>query len=224
MHEKQTILIIEDTRELVDLLVRRFEQDYNTIFAMDGRGGIEKACGCRPDIILLDVNLPDMSGFDVLNELKSREETTEIPVLVMTALSDADNVLTGFKMGAEDYLVKPFNFTELSARVNAHLTIRKLQKKLLCVERLNTLKEIAVSFSHEINNPLMSISTFSHALKARLCNGDLNKDECIEMLDGITSEVGLIAARVKRLAEATRTASVDYQPGIKMIDMDNLAD
>lgn len=224
MHDKQTILIIEDTKDLVDLLVRRFELDYNTVYALGGREGIEKAGEKRPDIILLDVNLPDMSGFDVLNELKSTEETAEIPVLVMTALSDMENVLAGFKMGAEDYLVKPFNFTELSARVNAHLTIRKLQKKLIGIERLNALREVAVSFSHEINNPLMAISAYAHAMKLQKERGCGRPDECMEMVDGIIAEVNRVAEKVKHLSEATRIETVEYQPGIKMIDMEKLSD
>jgi len=224
MHDKQTILIIEDTKDLVDLLVRRFELDYNTVYALLGRDGIEKAVENKPDIILLDVNLPDMSGFDVLNELKSSEETADIPVLIMTALSDMENVLAGFKMGAEDYLVKPFNFTELSARVKAHLTIRQLQKRLIGIERLNALREVAVSFSHEINNPLMAISAYAHAMKMRDGRRCGSHDDCTEMADGIIEEVNRVAEKVKQLSDASRTETVDYQPGIKMIDMEKLSD
>lgn len=219
MQEKQAVLIIEDTKDLVNLLIRRFEHEYAVAYALDGGGGLAMARATSPDLILLDVNLPDMSGFDVLAELKASDLTRDIPVLIMTALSDTENVLRGFKAGAEDYLVKPFNFTELSARVNAHLTIRELQKKLIGIERLNALRELAVGLSHEINNPLMSINTFAHALKMKAGEcGDAGED-FVTMLDGIIGEVSRIAGKVKKLSEASRVVTVAYQPGINMVDM-----
>lgn len=219
MSNKQSILIIEDTRDLVDLLVRKFEHSYTVLTALVGSEGFSKAREFVPDMILLDVNLPDMSGFDVLKELKADDATSDIPVLIMTAMSDTESVVKGFEAGAEDYLVKPFNFTELSARINAHLTIRRLRKRLIEMERLNTLKELTVSFNHEINNPLMSINTFAHFIKNR--TGE-NCAECAESAQGIIEEVRRISEKVRQLSEATRAATVEYQPGIKMIDMENL--
>jgi len=219
MEKKQTILIIEDTQDLVDLLVRRFEESYLITYALMGTDGMIKARALRPDMILLDVNLPDMSGFDVLKKLKADPDTVEIPVLLMTAMSDTESIVTGFDMGAEDYLVKPFNFVELSARVKAHLTIRRLQKSLMDMERLKTLQQLSISFSHEINNPLTAISLFAHVLKNKVPK---ECDECHQSIDGIISEVGRISEKVKKMSEATKAATVDYSPGVKMIDVENL--
>lgn len=219
MPDKHTLLIIEDTWDLVELLAKKFESVYTVHAALSGGEGLAKAGELLPDLILLDVNLPDMTGFEVLRGIKSSEDTSDIPVLIMTAMSDTESVVTGFKTGADDYLVKPFSFTELSARISAHLTIRELRKRLIEMERLNTLKELTVSFNHEINNPLMSITAFAHFIKGRTGEGCSGCGECAR---GIIDEVNRISDKVRQLSEATRAATVDYQPGIKMIDMDSL--
>jgi len=223
MREKERILIIEDTKDLVDLLVRKFGKRYDVHAALDAEQGISAAKQFVPDLILLDVNLPDKSGFDVLGELKASPDTDDIPVLITTAISETESVVKGFELGADDYLVKPFNFTELSARINAHLTIRRLRRQVVEMEKLNTLHELTVSFNHEINNPLMSITAFAHVLKrnAGTVKGDICP-ECMECIEGIIGEVSRISEKVRQLSEATRTATVDYQPGIKMIDLENL--
>jgi len=219
MANKQSILIIEDTQDLVELLARRFEDKYDISYALMGTDGLIKAKATRPDMILLDVNLPDMSGFEVLEKLKAAEETAEIPVLIMTAMADTESVVQGFEKGAEDYLVKPFNFIELSARIKAHLTIRKLQKSILDMERLKTLQQLSVSFNHEINNPLTAISLFAHVLKNRVPS---DCEECHESINGIIAEVERISVKVKKMSEATSAVTVNYGPGVKMIDLDNL--
>ena len=219
MTEKPSVLIIEDTKELVDLLYRRFEKDYTLHHAYNGEDGLVAARSVRPDIVLLDITMPKMSGFEVLSELRSSEATRDIPVLVLTALSDTENVVKGFNLGAADYVVKPFNFVELSARIKAHITIKALQKRLIDLERLNTLREVAVSFDHEINNPLTSITIFAHFLKDKLADGD---EDSRKSVAGIAAEVERIADIVKKLSAATKAATIDYQPGVKMIDFGHL--
>jgi len=219
MPERQSILIIEDTIELVELLTRKFEDSYNVSHALDGEEGLAMAMRDMPDMVLLDLTLPGMNGFEVLKALKSSDATRAIPVLILTGVSDTGSVVAGFKMGADDYVVKPFNFAELSARISSHLTIRKLQKQLIDMEKLKALREVAVSFNHEINNPLTSISVFAHVLKGKVPQGC---EECNKSADGIIEEVERIAEIVRRLSAATKYASVDYQPGVKMADFAGL--
>jgi len=216
---KPRILIVEDSKELVELLFRRFETDYALSYAITGEDGLALARSAKPDIMLLDITLPKMSGFDVLRELQLSETTSDIPVLILTALSDTDNVVKGFHMGAADYVVKPFNFVELSARIKAHLTIKELQKRVIDMERLSILREVAVSFNHEVNNPLTAISVFAHFLKDKVGKDSVELSNSVE---GIINEVTRISGIVSKLSAATRAASVDYQPGIKMIDFGHL--
>ncbi len=184
--EKPTILIIEDSIDLVELLKRRFESEHNLYYTQDGSEGIRLSKELKPDIILLDVNLPRVNGFDVLKEIRVADSARKIVVLMITGLSDPDNIVKALSLGADDYIIKPFNLMELSARIKSHLTIKHLQRQIVGVERLNILREVAVSFNHEINNPLMSISTFASFLKREL---EGSSDEAKESVEGILEEV-----------------------------------
>ena len=219
--EKPSILIIEDSIDLVELLKRRFESEHNLYFTQDGTEGIRLSKELNPDIVLLDVNLPSVNGFEVLKEIRAGDSAREIVVLMITGLSDPDNIVKALSMGADDYIVKPFNLMELSARIKSHLTIKTLQKQVVGVERLNILREVAVSFNHEINNPLMSISTFASFLRR---DAEGLSVEARRSVDGILDEVGRISRIVKKLSAATNAASVEYGPGINMIDFEHLTD
>jgi len=221
MPDKHSILIIEDSRELVDLLYRRFEGTYNLSYALDGEEGLALASSLKPDLVLMDVNLPSKSGFNILKELRASDISNQTAVIMMTSNSDTDSVVQGFSLGADDYVVKPFNFIELSARVKAHLTIKDLQRELMGVERLKALREVAVSFNHEINNPLMSINAFAYYLKGALGNADAPVARSVE---GIITEVERVSDIVKKLSAATNAASVEYGPGINMIDFGHLTE
>ncbi|MBI5190972.1 MAG: response regulator [Nitrospirae bacterium] len=221
MQEKHSILIIEDSRELVDLLYRKFGETYTLSFALDGEEGLALAASLKPDLVLLDVNLPKKGGFSVLKDIRANKELSGVTVLMITGQSDTESVVKGFSLGAADYIVKPFNFVELSARIESQLTIRQLQRQVVDMERLNILREVAVSFNHEINNPLMSISTFAYFLEKKLDLADPDIDQSVH---GIISEVARIADIVDKLSAATHAASVNYQPGLKMIDFSHLTE
>jgi len=221
MSERRSILIIEDSKDLVELLYRRFESQYELSSAFDGVEGLALARSVRPDMVLLDVNLPRLGGFEILKEIRASDSTRGITVIMITALSDSDSVVEGLGLGADDYIAKPFSFVELSARIKAHLTIKDLQRQLVEMERLKTLHEVAVSFQHEINNPLTSITAFTHFLKTNLAGSG---EELKASVDGIQKDVDRINSIMQELSAATQAASVDYMPGLRMIDFENLTD
>ncbi len=108
------ILVIDDYPDNVFFLQDRLEREgYEVIKAYDGGMGIQKAFEEKPDLILLDVMMPDISGFDVCKKLSASEETNLIPIILLTALTDAEDIKTGLQAGAFDYIKKPFNKTEL---------------------------------------------------------------------------------------------------------------
>lgn len=116
------ILIVDDQftiRYLVEHQLKK--QGYETIMAKDGPGALEAAVSHQPDLIVLDVMMPDMDGFDVLQQLKNNSDLAHIPVVFLTALSSKEDKLRAFKMGAEDYLTKPFQADEFLAHVTAAL-------------------------------------------------------------------------------------------------------
>ncbi len=129
--EKRTILIVDDQPANLGVLSDCFsDSGFEILVAEGGESAIEKAEYAHPDIILLDVLMPRVDGFEVCRRLKSEASTQDIPVIFMTALSETVDKVSGFQLGAVDYITKPIQHEELLARVTIHLTIRNLTKRL----------------------------------------------------------------------------------------------
>ncbi len=128
----QTVLIIDDTPSNLRVLVDCLEEaGFRVLVAQDGVEGLRRAQFMRPDIILLDIMMPAMDGFETCRRLKESAETNQIPVVFMTALSDLSSKVTGFEAGGIDYVTKPFQVEEVLMRINTHLALRALQKQML---------------------------------------------------------------------------------------------
>ncbi len=120
MEQKKTILIVEDEKSIVDILRFNLEREgYATLTAYDGEDGLNKALTANPDLILLDVMLPKMIGFDVCRAL--REKGSSVPVIILTAREEEEDKVLGLEIGADDYITKPFSMRELMARVKANI-------------------------------------------------------------------------------------------------------
>ena len=120
MDQKKTILIVEDEKNIVDILRFNLQREgFDTREAYDGQTGLELARSARPDLILLDVMLPKMNGFDVCRTL--REEGDNVPVIILTAREEETDKVLGLEIGADDYITKPFSMRELIARVKANI-------------------------------------------------------------------------------------------------------
>jgi two-component system, OmpR family, phosphate regulon response regulator PhoB len=118
----KTILIIEDENDLAELVAFNLEKEgYRSLIAPDGPSGLEAARHNSPDLILLDLMLPGMSGMDICKVLKSNEKTARIPIVMLTAKGEEIDRVVGFEVGADDYVIKPFSPRELLLRVKAVL-------------------------------------------------------------------------------------------------------
>jgi DNA-binding response OmpR family regulator len=142
-NEELSILIVDDTPANLRVLSQFLEeQGYRVRIANSGKRALDAIISNPPDLILLDIMMPEMTGYDVCKELKNRPDTSEIPVIFISALDSTEDKVNAFDVGGVDYVTKPFHFKEVLARVKAHLSIRALQKKL---EDQNSQLE------HEIN-------------------------------------------------------------------------
>ena len=120
MDKQKCILIVEDEKNIVDILRFNLQREgYDTREAYDGADGLDKARSENPDLILLDVMLPKMNGFDVCQKL--REEGNNVPVIILTAREEEADKVLGLEIGADDYITKPFSMRELIARVGANI-------------------------------------------------------------------------------------------------------
>jgi two-component system phosphate regulon response regulator PhoB len=116
------ILIIEDERDLTDTLTYNLQREgYETVVAHDGQEGLRKAQTLLPDLILLDIMLPGLSGTDICRELRAGERTRDIPIIILSARAEETDQVVGFSLGADDYVTKPFMVKVLLQRIKALL-------------------------------------------------------------------------------------------------------
>jgi two-component system cell cycle response regulator len=131
LNEQATVLVVDDVPDNVKLLVFNLEDEgYRVIKAFSGTEALRCIETQVPDIVLLDVMMPDKSGLEVLQTLKASEETAHIPVILVTANSLDEHIAQGLDLGAYDYVIKPFSYTVLAARIRAALREREHQEKL----------------------------------------------------------------------------------------------
>jgi len=219
-----TILIVDDTPENIDILVELLE-DFDKQIAINGEDALETAWeGNPPDLILLDIMMPEMDGYEVCEKLRTNDKTKDIPVIFLTAKTEKDDVVKGFEAGGQDYITKPFDARELMERVKTQLELKsqreilknmnvileeKVQERTAQLKdsndnldkankKLLTLDEAKNQFlmliSHEIRTPLNGIVGSAYFLK------DMIEDpELLDFLD-------MLKESVDRLDKFSQTA------------------
>ena len=174
---KSKILIVEDNEELRGLLVRLFSKVYSVCEAQDGEEGLDKTKEIQPDIVLSDIMMPKMSGIEMCRKIKSNFETSHIPVILLTAQTAEEYTMQGLKMGADDYVTKPFNVKHLFMRCNNLVNSRKLLQKKYAKQMDNNVDILATnSADHQfmeqcvacieqnLDNPDFDVNMFAQAM------------------------------------------------------------
>jgi signal transduction histidine kinase len=187
--DNATILLVDDQAENISVLYSLLHQyHYKILIAPSGEDALKVLEEAEPDLILLDVMMPGLSGFDVCRQLKSDPRYTQIPIIFITALTDTDYKLEGFAAGGVDYITKPFQQEEVLARVRTQLTIAiqhaELQQKNAELEQKNQeLDAFAHTVAHDLKNPLNAILGYADLLQWKLA--DQNDPEANEAATGI---------------------------------------
>ena len=185
MDKQKTVLIVEDEKNIVDILRFNLQREhYNTIEAYDGEDGLNKARTENPDLILLDVMLPKMIGFDVCRQL--RQEGNNVPVIILTAREEETDKVLGLEIGADDYITKPFSMRELIARVGANIR----RSAMIASSAGTTAAEKAMPVSGDL-----SINTDSHQVFRAGKAIDLTQRE-YELLTILASHPNKVYSRV----------------------------
>jgi len=169
--QQDTLLIVDDTPENIGVLFECLAvQNFKIFVAENGSDALEIAKEKHPALILLDVMMPGINGFETCRQLKNIPQTQDIPVIFMTALSETSDKVKGFQLGAVDYVTKPFQQEEVLARINTHLTIRQLQNQLQVQnEQLIKLNQEKNEFlgiaAHDVKNPLTAIQSAAEVIE-----------------------------------------------------------
>lgn len=207
MEKKSKILIVDDTVDTVELLKKRLRfEGYDTAEAYDGEEGLKQVAEYNPDLIILDVLMPKLDGYEVCQRLKSYENTKYIPILMLTARSGIEDKVKGLDIGADHYLAKPFDYKELSARVRSLVATKAAREKLVEEEKSKALERMMEEVEHEIRNPLTSIGGFARRVYEKLPEGDPNT----KYMEMIINEVARLEDMIKELLEL-KTAAISYR-------------
>jgi signal transduction histidine kinase len=151
----KSILIVDDIPTNIKILFEILNHyGFQVSVAKSGQSALDKIKESLPNLILLDVMMLGMDGFETCHRLKANPKTKDIPIIFMTALSDSVNKIKGLKLGAVDYITKPFETEEVLARINVHLELQQTQMKLAQEEKMSSLGQLVAGIAHEINNPV----------------------------------------------------------------------
>jgi len=214
------ILVIDDLPENVFLLQDRLEREgYEVIKSYDGKSGIEKAIKEIPDLILLDVMMPDFTGIEVCKSLGENPITKNIPIILVTAKSGAEDTKAGLEAGAFDYIKKPFNKIELLARVHSALKLNQAHKLLVESEKRSIFSATVVTANHKIKQPLTLMSLSSTAIKRELNKDQISREEILKKLNYIDIAVKEITDILNQLNSIKHPVFSEYIKNIKMVEV-----
>ncbi|MGR3319411.1 MAG: response regulator [Candidatus Anammoxibacter sp.] len=213
------ILLVDDNKDTLYIIGKILRKhSYEVLECKDGIETLEAAKTFNPDLILLDIRMPRMDGYETCARLKSDIRTKNIPIIIQTATAmDVPDKVRGLNLGATDYVTFPINFDELIARIKTQLRIQELEKEVREAERLKAISEIVLTMHHEINNPLSVIQGWTQMLIVK----NASDKETIEALEKIEKSALRIKDVVQKMTRITKPAKTDiYDGGDAMIDLD----
>jgi len=221
MTNKAKILIVDDNVDTVELLTKRFHAEgYDTSEAYDGEQALQKVVEYQPDIIILDIMMPKIDGYEVSKRLKSYDNTKHIPIIMLSAKARVPDKIKGLDLGADDYIVKPFDYRELSQRVKYWVTVKveveerltkigQLEKELIQSERLAAVGQTVASLAHYVKNILFGLKGGVYLVNEALKENDT--DSLKDGWDIVESNMGRISGLVLDLLEYSRERKPEYE-------------
>lgn len=191
----QTLLFVEDNKDVLEYLEQQFENEYNILKAGNGKEALEQIALKIPDLIISDIMMPEMDGLELCTQIKQKAQLSHIPVILLTAKTMPSQITEGYKAGADDYIIKPFDIALLQTRIKNLLTSRKrIQQKY---EKKLNLNELGVKTTHQDEEFLKQ---YTAIIKANFSNPDLD-------VDMICKEIGMSRANFYRKAKTLTALS-----------------
>ncbi|OUR96618.1 hypothetical protein A9Q84_09745 [Halobacteriovorax marinus] len=210
------ILVVDDDHINAKMLTKRllkrgFEVD--TVFC--GKDCIQfvEENPTKLDLILLDIMMPDLSGLEVLDEIRKDFSTMDLPIIMVTAKGEASDVVDAMKKGANDYIQKPVNMDIAEARIKTHLSMKKLNAESIIKKELETANAMIVTYNHEINNPL---TIAMGMLRRCMMKGEMDG---LEKVDVALNRIADIVKKIDKISEQTTVQKDSYTKDSQMIKL-----
>lgn len=225
----QTILVVDDVPENIDIISGVLQGKYRIKAALNGPVSLKIARSeSPPDLILLDIQMADMDGYEVCKTLKSDPKTRKIPVIFLTGKTETDDETRGLELGAVDYITKPINPPILLTRINTHLNISNQKKELeksyqtikMAEESRDTLAHMIV---HDLNNPLANILGFSQLAERVLQKETLDRERVMKHIKGIQSSANQMRVLIRGILDISKLEAGDMPVNLAILDGVKLA-
>lgn len=224
-NRKALILIVDDIPKNLQILSNILNiEGYQISFASNGQQALSVVHSTMPDLILLDIMMPEMDGFEFARIIKSDEKTKEIPIIFLTGKAETEDIVKGFQYGAIDYITKPFNPTELLTRVKTHLELKLTKDRMISyTEKLKAyqleLKQVIASkdkffsiIAHDLRGPFSGFIGLSELLKNQYEN--FQKEEIVNIGISLNKTAKNLFSLLENLLEwsSTQMGRIDYHP------------
>ncbi len=211
------ILIVEDESDLRGFMYGVLAQDFEVTAVVDGAEALKVLEEQRPDLILTDIMMPNVSGFDLCRAVKSNPLLQHIPVILLTARGESETALEGYEAGADDFVAKPFHAKVLLARIRAHLKMRALSLQIADQARLASAGTLAAGLAHEVKNPINAILSAAKVLEAGGSSKVPSEKLLGVIIDGVQRVNDVLSAldAHARPADGTDLQAVNVRDGIE---------
>jgi two-component system sensor histidine kinase/response regulator len=222
------VLIVDDEASNIAILDRLFRNEYTTKTATNGQLAIDMLQQEPFDLVLLDIMMPLISGLEVLKFIRQNPGTSDIPVILISARMDENDIVEGFTIGANDYVTKPFRLAELRARARTQLTLKHLQdERKQTIDELRTAHDLKDRFlriaSHDLKGPLGNLRLVQYLMRKRIKDED---EKSVELLSSADSNINLMQGVINEFLDMAalqsgkielRVANVEIEPMIKQL-------
>jgi signal transduction histidine kinase len=201
--KKGVVLVVDDTPANLSVITAMLNHaEYDVRPAINGEVALRALANKLPDLVLLDINMPGISGYEVCRRIKADARTRDIPVIFLSAADNLEDKMEAFRVGGVDYVTKPFQVEEVLARVNTQVTLAQQRQK---IEALVSFKdELLRTVSHDLKNPLNNIMGYSDMLMENMRSADLDVDDSLVILERIRRSTDMMYHLVVTLLDLDR--------------------
>ncbi len=210
--DKKRVLIVDDMPENIQILVNSLKDSFTVVAATNGEKALDIVSKEPVDLVILDIIMPDMSGYEVCEALKNKESTKEIPVIFISILDDIDAIVKGFDLGIVDYIAKPFNVEEVTSRVKTHLALAEQkkdlkerllrekrerqirEKQLIQREKMAAMGEMLALITHQWRQPLHTVNSItSDIIIKKELRKPLNDEQLIQSMRRVEENISYLS-------------------------------